>query len=289
MEILIYADVLFATNYLMNLHILYDTAWLLRKKLVFWRISLGTALLSMYGTIVFFPNWSWMGTFLGRIAVSVAVVRILAPGPVTMGELLKRSGIFWMVTIGVGGVVSTVGMYGKTGAAIGALSAGGGIYIETSLGMMLMGICLSYGLMWGIRQVSVRRFALEKCYIPMAFVIEGEWYEIRALLDTGCEARDPLTGEGMLLIPRKILKKMPVASLEIPISTVGGATVIMGAYPDSIVCQDERYEVVGKPLLGILENWEETDAYGGIFNPDILRETKNKKGRLRWVCKDLIS
>ena len=77
MAVTVYADVLFAWNYLMDLVLLIVTTQFSRAMTRPLRISIAAALLALYGTLVFIPSLKMLYSVLGRIAVGVLAIYLL--------------------------------------------------------------------------------------------------------------------------------------------------------------------------------------------------------------------
>ena len=154
MEIEIYADVLFALNYLMDMQVLFLTAVLGRQRPVLWRLSASTALLALYGTAVFYPEIGFLYSAAGRIGISALGVWLLCPGRGFVG-FAKVYGIFWLVSMGMGGAVTALSMWTDLGRVLHAVSVNGSLYLDIGLGTLLAGIGISYVVILGLSLIHI--------------------------------------------------------------------------------------------------------------------------------------
>ncbi len=280
MNITIYADVLFATNFLMDLVILFLTMMLGRIEFCLRRLTLATTLLALYGTVSFLPELQLFFSMLGKILAGAVAVWMLKPQGGWRGFLKARI-IFSLVSAGIGGVVYALVVGANLGRELQAVSVNGGIYFLLDIRLLLAGIFVSYGLLFVFRNSCIRNFSRDRILVPLSFQMGEETFVLTALIDTGCELTAPLTGEGALLIPQSILgRKTPKESFWLPARTAGGESQLPAFYPETVECLDSRYEFTEVPVIGLLDHSLSRDGlYSGILNPQLLRETKKDGGR----------
>lgn len=280
MEIEIYADVLFALNYLMDIQVLFLTSVLSRQRPVLWRLSGCTALLALYGTAVFYPEIGFLYSTAGRIGISALGIWLLCPGRGFAG-FCKAYGVFWLVSMGMGGAVTALSMWTELGRVLHAVSVNGSLYLDIGLGTLLAGIGISYAAILGFRRTCVRNFSRDRILVKMTIQTGGAGVQVTGLLDTGCELTMPVTGDGVILIPRQVFgDKLPDCPLSVPIHTAGGAGRLPAFYPDVACCDDARYTMAGNPAVAVTEEEYAADGvYNAFINPEILRENKIKGGK----------
>ena len=277
MEIEIYADVLFCLNYLMDLQIIFLTDLLSRNRVRIGRISIAAALLALYGTIVFCPEISFLGAGAGRAAVSALAVWIFCPG-ISLKKFLKTYVVFWLTAFGLGGTVTALAMYAESGRALRAVSVNGGIYLDMGLGTLVLGIAISYGVFLSFRRSCIRNFSRERVLVKLN-IEPGEGigaFSVTGLLDTGCELTVPVTGDGIVLIPKEVFcGGIPECPFSVSIRTAGGVGRLPAFYPRKISCEDSRYCLTGTPAVAITENqFTEDGLYQAVINPEIFQENK---------------
>lgn len=280
MEVVIYADVLFALNFFMDLVMVFLTLLAVKLRISMVRLTAAAAILALYGTLIVFPELHSWFSLLGRIGVSLLALKLVCPRK-EHKQWLKAVLVFWLVTACLGGAVSALTMMTDLGRTLGAVMVNGSLYLDVSLGTLLCGIGATYGLIWGFCRLSVRNFSRERILVPFCLTIEGREISFTALLDTGCELTVPVTGDAMLLLSRQVLEgAKPRESFAVPIATAAGENTVTGFYPERLVCLNRRYEIQGIPAIGVTETEVSGDGlYKAVLNPDMLRERKENGGR----------
>lgn len=273
----IYADVLFALNYLMDLQILFLTALVSRCKIRLGWLTAATAALALYGTAAFWPETGLLGGLPGRLGAAGAAVWLMAPSR-RLPELGKRYGILWMVTLAAGGGVTALALGTDLGRSLGAVVCNGSLYLDMDLGTLLAGIGLSYGVILAFRRSCVRNFSRARALVELEFQTGDRRIAVTGLVDTGCELTAP-GGDGVVLVPRRVLgDALPARTFALPIRTAGGFGALRAFYPDAARCLGGRYVLAGLPAIAVTEEEFAADGlYCAVINPEVLRE-KHRKG-----------
>ncbi len=275
MAVTVYADVLFALNYLIDFILLIVTVQFSRAMTRPLRISVAAALLALYGTLVFIPSLKMLYSVLGRIAVGVLAIYLLRlPGG--LRGMIKGMVIFFMASFVCGGAVFALVMGSRLGQMLHAVSVNGSIYIPVSLGTLIPAIILAYVSLMVFRRITVRNFSRDQILVPFALSVNGYTVSFTALLDTGCELTAPLSGEGVLLLSRELFWGISILqTFDLTMHTAGGVSKIAAFYPEEIRCLSEEYELAETPLIGICkQRFAADDLYQGVFHPKILQSAK---------------
>lgn len=275
MAVTVYADVLFALNYLIDFILLIVTVQFSRAMTCPLRISVAAALLALYGTLVFIPSLKMLYSVLGRIAVGVLAIYLLRlPGG--LRGMIKGMVIFFMASFVCGGAVFALVMGSRLGQMLHAVSVNGSIYIPVSLGTLIPAILLAYTGLLVFRRITVRNFSRDRILVPFSLSVNGHSVSFTALLDTGCELTAPLSGEGVLLLSREVFWGISIPqTFDLTMHTAGGVSKIAAFYPEEIRCLSEEYELAETPLIGICkQRFAADDLYQGVFHPKILQSAK---------------
>lgn len=278
MELTIYADLLFATNFLMDLVILFLTIQLSRIRFHLGRLSIAAGLMALYGTVTFLPDAGFLVSFLGKSVMGILAIWILAPEGGLFGFIKARI-ILSLVSAGLGGVVYGLVAGTEFGRSLKGISVNGTVYYMLDMRVLLAGIFLCYILLLWFRKCCVRNFSRDNILVSLALKVGEERINLTALSDTGCELTAPGTGEGVLLVSETVLRGVvPKNSFWLPIHTASGDDRIPAFYPDDVECLSLRYQLEEKPLVGIVgERFSKDGLYSGILNPQIISE-KNQDG-----------
>ena len=192
----VYADLVMLFNFLVDLLLLLGTSWLSgippRPVRCFWAAALG----GLYAGLVLLPQMRFLGALPGRAAV-LGLMGMTAFGP--GADALKRTGAFLILTMALGGLALSLGRSAWTSVLLSAA----GLWL----------LCrVSFGAGNGARE-----------YLPLELTREGRTVRLTALLDTGNTLRDPLTGEGVLVIEpeaARILTGLTVPELKRPLENL---------------------------------------------------------------------
>ena len=275
MEITVYADVLFATNFLMDTVILYFMSILTRTSIKILRLACASAILALYGTVSFFPKFEFLASLPFLLIFSALAVSLFG----MKYGFLKRYIVFHIVSVVLGGVIFAMATHFNT-PNIPSLAYDGKVYLDADPSVICWGIAISYILIFTVKKICVRNFSRDKILVPFSMVLWGRKYKLTALIDTGCELTVPVTHEGVLLISGRVLRmsRLPEPYLNLHISTASGTDTIPIYYPESIECLSKSYKLQKIPPVGIVNKPLSRDGlYNSIINPVILlNSTPNK-------------
>ena len=188
----VYLDARFALDLAVNYCLLACAARLdggaVRRR----RLALAAGLGAGYGVLTLLPGLGALGHPVGA-ALAAAGMLLAAYGP--SDRLLRRGALFLVLSCAFGGVLVLVSL------ARGS-SAGAGGLLGPSLGMrgILIAAALSYG---ALSLVLGRQFAktqAEGGLCPLTLTKGEKTLRLLALIDTGNTLRDPLTGEGVVVL-----------------------------------------------------------------------------------------
>lgn len=280
MEIEVYADILFALNFFMDLNILFLTVILSRLKLSVLRITAAGSLLALYGTVMFYPELALWYSLPGRIAVSAGAIFLLKKRGRWI-DFLKVYSVFWTVSVLVGGVTAALAMKTDMGSDLQAVLVNGTLYLNIHPVALMVGILLSYLLMIVFKKICTRNFTREKILIKLCICLKNQSFYVTGLIDTGCELTVPGSGDGVILISRRLLKNgIPEDAIWISAGTINGENMIPVFYPERIVCCDSRFEINKNAAVGVIDREFAGDSlYQAVMNPDVLRENNINGGR----------
>ena len=169
----VYLDVVVLLNFLVDGLLLVGANRLTGHPPGWRRCALSAALGGVYAGICMLPGWRFMGNILWRI-VSLAAMAVIAYGW-NLGAL-RRGTIFVLLSMALGGMA--IGL-GKSDLTSLLLSAGG-----------ILLLCIL-----GIRSP----LGIDK-YQQVQMQWRGKTIRMTALVDTGNTLRDPITGEGVLVV-----------------------------------------------------------------------------------------
>lgn len=195
MKQVIYLDVLLLVNFLIAYFLLLATGLLCGQRIKFRRAVGASALAALSALVLLCPEWPFWGQLLYRVGTAALIVGAALPW---RGFRSLLQGTFWYAALNIllAGVVLLVVVYTGTGQIqTGNLM----IYIRVSPLLLMelsagccLGIELALRLFGGAgKPVESSGFEVELCDTTL---------RLRAVLDTGCHLKDPITCLPVLLV-----------------------------------------------------------------------------------------
>jgi len=192
----IYLDLVMLLNFLVDFFLLLGTNRLAGFPSQPWKCA-GAALLgALYSGACLLPGMEFLGSILWR-SVSLGLMGTMAFG--WSYSALKRTGIFLLLTMAMGGA---------------ALCFGRGDFLTLVLCALL---CLLLSIVSFGGKIGGRE------YVPLQLSLEGRTVNLIALKDTGNTLRDPVTGEPVLVIGGEIASRLTgltETQLQNPLETI---------------------------------------------------------------------
>ncbi len=181
----IYVDILFFTNFMMDTLLLATTALIAGRKIIAWRLLLGAAVGALFGCLLFFTALHPLLTVLWKLAVPA--VLLLIAFPFERLSSFGRTGLVYLAShlLFGGGMYA---FYAFTDAGSRIRAANGVYYMDLPLWLLLLLAFGFYGLTRGFFFLLERR--KEKTFLH-TLTVDGQ--NILALLDTGNSLYDPIT------------------------------------------------------------------------------------------------
>ena len=292
----IYIDVLFAVNLLINYILLRACCVFTALKLSKLRVVFGAFLGACYAVLIFFPDFSVLYSTICKLLISMLLVAASFPF-YSIKSYIKALLIFYMVSFGFGGCVLGVFYFSDIGARLGAVYSNGIFYFNLpwtilALSGTLFYICVKlFGLF--SNKISHSKNLKKKLYISY----NNNTAEITALLDTGNSLIDPISLSPVIIAEYKSVKNLfdeeirngldrigqenitwimsevaqkGLSARLIPFSSLGKENgMLLGFVPDRAEIRDDcGVRVLEKCVVGLYEkNLSKDRSYGALFNP----------------------
>lgn len=193
----VYIDLIFAANLLIDGILLWLTGWLVKLKVSWWRLSLSALVGALYVVMMFVPELSFLYTFLIKFGLSVVMLWI-AFGFRSLQSYLRVLGAFYMINFAAaGGIVGIHYLLQSSGEIWNGIlftSSGGQAY-RLKIGFwFVLAVLPLVLLIFKLTQSSRNRRERLETYIGEVYVeIDGVSVSCPGLLDTGNRLNDPLT------------------------------------------------------------------------------------------------
>ena len=299
MRPIVYIDVLFLTNFLINLVLLYVTGKLASIKISGLRVFISSVLGALYSVFMFFPNLSIFYTGFAKFLSALAIVAV-AYNIKGIRLYLKTLGLFYVVTLCFGGGVFALFYFTGIGSMLGAVVRNGIIYFNLPWQLLFISIALSYIIISGVWKAVLGRVTKSSCYINLIISYYNKQTSVRALLDTGNSLHDPISNFPVIvteydclknILPENFLKAVKSDTLNfeniscisdtvllnklriIPFSSLGKENgMLIGFRPDSVVADiNETNRTIENVIIGICSvRLSKDGSFHALINPEII-------------------
>lgn len=292
----IYIDVLFVVNLLINYVLLCACNVFAQLKLNKLRVLFGAFIGACYAVMIFFPDFSLFYSTIFKLLISMLIVAVSFPF-YTVLSYIKTLIIFYMVSFGFGGCVLGIFYFSDIGAKLGAVYSNGIFYFNLPWTILALSGSIFY--------LSVRLFGLfskkmanTKNLRKKLCLSYGEHTaEITALMDTGNSLIDPISLSPVIIAEYKSIKNLfneeirsgldrmgeenliwvmsevsqkGLSARLIPFSSLGKDNgMLIGFVPDKVEIRDDcGIRVLEKCVVGLYEKPLSKDrSYGALLNP----------------------
>ena len=136
METVVYADVLFTVNFIINIIILKISSLLMKSFSSTVRLVLAASLGSVYAACMFFPDISFLYIFPFKLLVSVIMLKIICPRGKWL-KMLKFTAVFYMVSFTFAGILLSLIYFGRFSSGLSPKVNNGIFYFDISLSKLL--------------------------------------------------------------------------------------------------------------------------------------------------------
>ncbi len=290
----VYIDVLFFINFVINYMLLYLTAAIAHIKPKISRITSGAVLGALYAVLIFLPDLAFGYTAVAKLLFSMGVVAV-SYNISGIKLYIKALGIFYLVTFSCGGGVMALFQFADMGASLGMIIKNGVFYIHLPWHILFFAIAISYMVIrfvWGALQ---NRLSKENMYVKVGLFWEGREVWLDALLDTGNSLCDPLSKAPVIVaeyeylrpvLPPALLSDAGVPPMEtisddavkgrlrmIPFSSLGKEHgMLVGFRPDNaVILENEQIKEAGDVIVGMYARPLARDkSYAALLHPALL-------------------
>lgn len=276
----VYADVLFLINFIINIILLKITSLFMKDNPSVLRLSLASALGSVYAVFMFFPKISFLYVFPFKLAFSIIMLKIISPKAKII-KIIKYTSVFYMVSFTFAGILLSLIYFGSFSKSLSPSVHNGIFYFDISLTKLLASALICYALL------SIGGAVYKKNKImgirSLTISLSGRICEMSALSDTGNLLRDPISKAPVIVAEKKHIAYLfpdGVPDIEnsntgnikirlIPFSSLGKSDGMLTGFVPDEVCID------GKKTKNVIvaispSTLSEGDEYNALFNPNIL-------------------
>ncbi|WP_219637763.1 sigma-E processing peptidase SpoIIGA [Cohnella sp. CFH 77786] len=306
---IVYVDLVFLTNLAVDGTVLLATAKARRLRPRRWRVVSAAMLGAAYAAALFWADVPYMYSLGAKLLVSVLMV-LLSFGYGNPLAFIRTFGVFYAVNfVTLGGVIGLGTLLRSAGTPWSGMSftPDGGLVLDwrLQLGLFAVAFALSIWLFHGASESRRRQADTDALLWKAEVRVDGETWEIPALLDTGNRLYDPISRIPVMIMEASVWKeKLPpgwserlqqepadrlAAELDeaeagvfpwigrlrfVPYRGVGGSTRLMLALkPDGVQLSREGHPPlhVQRLLIGLDGGTLSPDgAYRAILHPDMI-------------------
>lgn len=269
----IYIDVLFLNDFLLDFLLLLFLWKVLGCRTAYWRIFLGAAVGAGMSCIALLIPIPFPMMKLALFHVVINTIMIKTAYRITDRELFWEAfGMLYVSSFLMSGILRFLESVIDSLFEMGTEGRDATSNPWVAIGLLGV-VIISYFLMQGIGFFVKRlqRNLRSKCRVVL-YTSTGT-YELQALLDTGNELVDKVSGKGVNVIDKaladKILSEEEMKTIRyVPYQSIGKAGVLPAVRITSMTIKDYQ---IDNPIIGISERDISTKAsYQIILNPDIL-------------------
>ncbi|MCR4441120.1 MAG: sigma-E processing peptidase SpoIIGA [Peptococcaceae bacterium] len=204
----VYADVVVLVNFVMDFFILWIAGRLASLRISPFRLVLGALTGAVYSLVVLIPENAAAASFAAKIACSVVMV-LLAYAPVSPAKFLRSIFFMYALSFIMGG--SVIGTIYLTERKPGCLQAwNGAAVLANSFNYYWLLVGLGMAVLTGYASLFFlrRNWLRQNLVNGLVICIGDRKTDVDALLDTGNQLLDPLTGKPVIIVEAEALKGM---------------------------------------------------------------------------------
>ena len=296
----VYLDIIFLFNVLIDGMLLWTTAWSRKIRYRYWRLALSAIIGGSYAIFLFFPPLSFLYTFAVKFLLSLLML-LTAFGYGGLQHFLRNVGVFYLINfIAAGAVLSVAYFWQSSGEVVSGILFSRDM--KVTLPMLIFSIPFA---VWVYRQVISglkRKQELSAFTAKVDVHIDAFASSCVGLIDTGNQLYDPLTRTPVMVmeagqwgehIPEAWMNKIRRSEVDQLVSAIGTEPFIwqdrlrlvpyrgvnrntqfmLAIKPDRVVITTDGKQIeASKVLIGLDGGRLSSDnAYQAIIHPSLLQ------------------
>lgn len=236
MEIKIYIDLLFLTNFYFDAFLLWLTCLLLHQKPKVSRFLLASAFGGLSGILLFFIPSNIFVSALAKFLLGALMLLICAPAH-CLRAFLKHLALFFSLSFCAGGIVSALLLQTGLGALLGAAQSGGIWYLN--LPFLTLPLLLISGYLIMRKTLSFSALTDNRSLYPLEIHYNGKSVTLTGFYDSG-NLMKSADGRGVIVMDYATVSPLlhdispDDLPLSIPCYTLQGKGYLPAFLPDKI-------------------------------------------------------
>ena len=210
---IIYIDIIFIENIIMNTIILYATAIILKQKVKNIRLIISAVIGSIYSILMYITKLTIYSSIISKFILSV-VMAYVAFKPNDVKKIFKQIIIFYLTSFVFGGVALNLIYFLRPEN----INIKNGLFTgEYALKVIMLGAIMAFIIIKISIKIIKTKFNAKDMYCYIKLKINEKQIETKAMIDTGNLVKEPITNtpvviveESLLegIIPKEILKNL---------------------------------------------------------------------------------
>ena len=210
---IIYIDIIFIENIIMNTIILYATAIILKQKVKIIRLIISAVIGSIYSILMYITKLNIYSSIISKFILSV-VMAYVAFKPNDVKKIFKQIIIFYLTSFVFGGVALNLIYFLRPEN----INIKNGLFTgEYVLKVIMLGAIMAFVIIKISIKIIKTKFNAKDMYCYIKLKINEKQIETKAMIDTGNLVKEPITNtpvviveESLLegIIPKEILKNL---------------------------------------------------------------------------------
>ncbi len=202
----VYIDVLVVENFIMNYIILYTTSLFLKSRRHLLRLAIGSCIGAAYTVIsLLIKDAPGSGLiFLGKICLSLLIISVTF-NTKNIREFMKTLITFYVVTFLFAGSAFALIMIG----GLGNIAPDGTMYLEWDFPINYILMTAFTGIiLFNLFRRYIKERSRSDCFVSLYIAFDGNGKWIPALVDTGNELKDPISGIPVVIVEAKAISSL---------------------------------------------------------------------------------
>lgn len=295
----VYIDVVFLVNFVLDAMLLWTTAWILKRKLRISRIVLGGLVGAVYALVMFVPLLSLLTTWWGKALASVVMVYVAIPRK-SLLDMVRLLSMFYCVSFIFAGAAVALG-YAIPGTSIShSIALGnGGLIFQTSSETLALMVAIPLAVYALQRLMASMKRGMQKvdflCEVTAYFGSQS--ISFTGIIDSGNGLYDPVSTRPVSFVDVDVLcpvlpKELRVAVKQgkdlltsiaqlattasftlVPFQGASGRGLTIAIRPDKVVLRSNRrtWTCHDKHLFAVFPgSLSSDDAFHAILHMDIM-------------------
>lgn len=236
----IYVDVVFFLNFFFDFILLFATKYILKEKVRFYRLFLGSFLGAMSILFLFLKINSFQ-LFILKIMISMGMILTTFGGK----NFYKNYLYFYIISIFLGGVVYFLNI-SFSYKNEGVIFFSNGLSINIILILILSPVIIYFY----IKEMRTYKNTISNVFL-VDIIINQKKYQLRGYLDTGNTLEDPYQKRSVILLDLEKIKVKEKKIIYVPYKTISDTGVIKCYQTDLVRINQKEFKNI---LIGDIKN-----------------------------------